>query len=77
MPIELKHPKKGLINTKNNDQKCFLWCHVRHINPLKEHPERITKIDKEIACNLNYDNVFGYENQLIFPIFLIKKLKTL
>ena len=43
LPIELKHPRKGLINIKNNDQKCFLWCHVRHINPLKEHPERITK----------------------------------
>ena len=34
LPIELKHPRKGLINIKNNDQKCFLWCHVRHINPL-------------------------------------------
>ena len=32
----------------------FLWCHVRHINPLKEHPERILKNDKKIACNLNY-----------------------
>ena len=41
LPIELKHPKKGLINIKNNDQKCFLWCHVRHINPSKEHPGRI------------------------------------
>ena len=55
MPIEWKHPKKELINIKKNDQRCFLWCHVGHINPLKEHPERITKIDKEIACNLNYD----------------------
>ena len=57
LPIELKHPKKGLINIKNNDQKCFLWCHVRHINPLKEHPERITKIDKKIACNFDYDRI--------------------
>ena len=23
LPIELKHPKKRLINIKNNDQKCF------------------------------------------------------
>ena len=23
LPMELKHPKKGLINIKNNDQKCF------------------------------------------------------
>ena len=56
-PIELKHPEKGLINIKNNDQKCLLWCHVRHINQLKEHPERITKIDKKIACNFNYDGI--------------------
>ena len=41
LPIELKHPKKGLINIKNNDQKCFLWCHIRHINPSKDHPGRI------------------------------------
>ena len=26
---------KGLINIKNNDNKCFLWCHIRHENPLE------------------------------------------
>ena len=93
LPTELKQPRKGLTNIKNNDQKCFLCCHVRHINPLKRHPERILKIDKKIACNLlNYDeiefpveekdfkkievqnniciNVFGYENELVFPIYV-------
>ena len=35
LPAELRSSKKGLINIKNNDQKCFLWCHVRHINPRK------------------------------------------
>ena len=35
LPIELKIQKKELINIKNNGQKCFLWCHVRHINPVK------------------------------------------
>ena len=33
LPIELRSPRKGLINIKNNDQKCFLCCHVTHINP--------------------------------------------
>ena len=92
MPIELKHPRKELISIKNNDQKCFLWCHVRHINPVKDHPGRITRVDKGIANNLNYDgvefpvqekdfskievqnniciNVFGYENKLVFPIYI-------
>ena len=92
LPIELKSPKKGLINIKNKDQKCFLWYHVRHINPSNEHPERIKKIDKKIAEKPNYDEiefpvqgkdfnkievknninikVFGYENGLVFPIYI-------
>ena len=41
LPVELRSPRKGLINIKNKDEKCFLWCHVRHIDPLKEHSERI------------------------------------
>ena len=92
LPIELRNPRKGLINIKNKDQKYFLWCHVRHINPSKENPERIKKIDKKLVSNLNYDgiefpvqekdfdkievknniciNVFGYENGLVFPIYV-------
>ena len=37
--------------------KCFLWCHVRHINPLKEHPGIIKKTDKQIARKLDYDGI--------------------
>ena len=55
--VELKRPRKGLINIQNKDQKCFLWCHVRHINPSKEHPERIKKTDKKIAEKLDYDRI--------------------
>ena len=36
LPKELRNSKKGLINLKNEDDKCFLWCHVRHLNPLKK-----------------------------------------
>ena len=57
LPIELRSPKKGLINIKNKDQKCFLWCHVRHINPSKEHPGAIKKVDQRLASNLNYDEI--------------------
>ena len=32
LPVELRIPRKGLINIKNKDEKSFLWCHVRHIN---------------------------------------------
>ena len=37
LPVELRSPRKGLINIKNKDKKCFLWCHVRHINLLNKH----------------------------------------
>ena len=57
LPAELRSPKKGLINIKNKDNKCFLWCHVRHINPSKKHPEGIKKIDKQIVKLLNYDRI--------------------
>ena len=50
---ELRSPKKGLINIKNNDQKCFLWCHIRHISPVKIHPERITRKNEELANDLD------------------------
>ena len=92
LPVELKSPRKGLTNIKNKYKKCFLYCHVRHINPSKEHPERIKKSEKKITQKLDYDeiefpiqekdfskievknnisiNVFGYENKLVFPIYV-------
>ena len=51
LPVELKSPRKGLINIKNKDQKCFLWCHVKNINPSKEHPEKIKKTEKKLLKN--------------------------
>ena len=56
-PVELKSPRKGLINIKNKDKNCFLWCHVKHINPSKKHPERIERTDKKVAEKLNYDEI--------------------
>ena len=51
LPVELRSPRKGLINIKNKNQ-CFLWCHARHIDPLKEYPERIKKLTKKLLENL-------------------------
>ena len=53
LTVELRSPRKGLINKKNKDQKCFLWCHVRHNIPSKEHPEIIKKkLTKKLLKNL-------------------------
>ena len=93
LPIELKSPRKGLINIKKKDQKHFLWCHVRYINPSKKYPEIILKTDKKIAEKYDCDGiefpvqgkdfskievknniciiVFGYENGLMFSIYVL------
>ena len=74
---------------------CFLWCHVRHLNPQKANPQRVKKEDKEFANKLDYSgidfpvssksyskiekqndipiNVFGYENNEPFPIYISKE----
>ena len=56
-PEKLRNSRKGLINLKNDDNRCFLWCHVRHQNPLERNPQRITLKDKEIAKTLDYSGV--------------------
>ena len=57
LPKELDHPMKGLININNDDNRCLLWCHVRHLNLDCVKPSRITKKDKKIVKDLNYSAV--------------------
>ena len=57
LSTELRNPKKGLINIKNKDDECFRWCHIRHLNPQTEHPERIKKEDKQSIEGLNYEGI--------------------
>ena len=57
LPVDSRSPRKGLINIKNKNWKCFLWCHVRHIGPVKIHPERIKKEDKKLSNHLDYDEI--------------------
>ena len=32
-------------------------CHVRHMNTVKLHPERITREDKRVVNDVTYDKV--------------------
>ena len=56
-PKELRNSKMGLINPKNIDNKCLLLSLVRHLNPRKVHPERITKSDREFAKGLDFSGI--------------------
>ena len=57
LPMELRNPKKGLINIKNKDNECFRWCHIRHLNPQEKNPQRIKKEDKQSIEGLNYEGI--------------------
>ena len=41
---------------EHNDQKYFLCCHVRHLNPSKIQKELHKRI-KKLANDLNYDKI--------------------
>ena len=57
LPNKLKNPVKSLINIKNNDNKYFLLCHIRHLNPQRIHRERVTKVDKNMINDLDYKGI--------------------
>ena len=57
LPTELRNSAKGLINMKNEDNECFRWCHIRHLNPQDKYPQRIKKVDKQFIENLNYSGI--------------------
>ena len=35
----LRNLMQGVINIKNDGNKCFLWCHIGHLNLLNTHLE--------------------------------------
>ena len=57
LPKELNNSMKGLINIKNKDLKCFMWCHIRLINPQNKNAKRINKQDKKIASTLDHSGI--------------------
>ena len=49
--------RKAIINLKNEDDQCFKWCIARAQNPVEDHPERITKVLRSQAEQLNWDGI--------------------
>ena len=72
---ELKNSKKGLINIQNYENKCLLWCHVRHVNPIDKNPQRITKKTENLLTNLTMRVfIFLSQKKLIVKLNCKKKL---
>ena len=57
LPKELAD-KKAIINVKNKDKKCFMWCVLRKLNPKDDNAERV---DKELRKKENTLNMEGIE----------------
>ncbi|CAB3991092.1 Gastrula zinc finger [Paramuricea clavata] len=57
LPKDISNSMCGLINMKNNDNLCFLWSHVRHLNPKARRATTITQKDREFITNLDYDGI--------------------
>ena len=69
LPKELVN-KNAIINIPNTDNKCFLWCVLRALNPKEIHPERV---DEELKGKIHTLNTKGIE----YPVSLkdIKKFE--
>ena len=49
-----KSPKKDVINIENDDNKFFLWCHIKNLNPSRK---KITKVDRHMVNVLAYGDI--------------------
>ena len=49
--------KKAIINMKNSDNRCFLWCVLRALNPKDDNPERLDTKLKEKENTLNMKGI--------------------
>ena len=61
---ELKNSMKRLINIKNNDNKCFLWCHVRNLNLVERNPQRKTWLINLITKEL----IFLFQRKIMVEL---------
>ena len=44
--------KKAIVNIKNKDEKCFLWCILRYLHPRKDNDSRLADLKKyEFSLN--------------------------
>ena len=56
LPQELKN-RKAIINMKNQDDKCFMWCVLRALNPKDKNAERIDNDLKSKVDTLNMEGI--------------------
>ena len=79
---KLRNSMKVLINIKDNDSKYFLWCHIRcHKNMFKNLDYEGVEflVSKKDCCKIEQKNnicinVFCYENELSYPVYVLREI---
>ena len=58
---------KGMIDIWNNDNECFRWCLVRHLNPVNINIAKIRYVDKEFPNQLDFKGVKSSVHKKDYP----------
>ena len=48
--------KKAIVNIRNSDEKCFLWCVLRYLHPREKNDIRLTDL-KQYENDLNTNGI--------------------
>ena len=64
-----------LIIKNLNDNKCLLWCYIRHfLNDIKKNPSRINKKYREICKEIINEHNFEFEDVNLDEIDSVENL---
>ena len=47
LPIHLRSP--DILNIRNEDEKCFLWCVIAYLYPVEEHAYRVSNYTQHVG----------------------------
>ena len=67
----MDNAKKAIVNIRNSDEKCFLWCILRYLHPREKNDTRLTDLKQ---CENDF-NIKG----ISFPVKIkdISKFESL
>ena len=71
LPKNYSNNNKGLCNIKNDDDKCFKWCHIAFLFPVKNNKNNVRSY-------INHEKDVDYTG-ITFPVILnqIDKIENL
>ena len=81
LPNHYSNNNKGLCNIKNDDEKCFKWCHIAFLFPVKNNKNNVrsyinhekdvdyTGISFSVTLNQINFNIFTLSKNTVLPLF--------